>query len=219
MDGGDVDDVSADGYARDIFGGIAGLRAFEACHDTAMNIFHNPRGTLWRKLALLVMLLIASSPLGAHNGPPFPIISDKRVGPVVVSLWTHPDVGTGLFYVIVDAPPGGVIPPDLKIEIGVRPVTGRLAEVIYPTQLEKMRGHVQYGTEAQFDQQELWHVRLIVKSSAGNGEASADVEVTPPGLGRWDLLMFSLPFLGVGFLWFHVMMRKRKYRKSQLQKV
>jgi len=31
--------------------------------------------------------------------------------------------------------------------------------------------------------------------------------------------MFSLPFLGVGFLWFHVMMRKRKYRKSQLQKV
>jgi len=62
-------------------------------------------------------------------------------------------------------------------------------------------------------------VRLIVKSSAGGGEASADVEVTPPGLGRWDLLMFSLPFLGVGFLWFHVMMRKRKYRQSQLQKV
>ena len=40
-----------------------------------------------------------------------------------------------------------------------------------------------------------------------------------PALGRWDLLMFSLPFLGVGFLWFHVMMRKRKYRKSQLQKL
>src|ERR1700733_15304858 len=184
-----------------------------------MNIFHNPRGTFWRKLLLLVVLLVASSPLRAHNGPPFPIISDKRVGPVVVSLWTHPDVGTGLFYVIVDAPPGGTIPPDLKIEIGVRPVTGRLAEVIYPTQLEKMRGQVQYGTEAQFDQQELWHVRLIVKSSAGDGEAGAEVEGTPPGLGRWDLLNVWLPLLGVAFLCFHVMMRKRKYRKSQLQKV
>jgi hypothetical protein len=185
-----------------------------------MIIFHNPRGTACRRvLSLIVVLLVASAPLEAHNGPPFPIISDKRVGPVIVSLWTHPDVGTGLFYVIVDPPPGGAIPADLKFEIGVRPVRGRLAEVIYPTQLENLRGQVQYRTEAEFDAQELWHVRLIVKSSAGNGEASADVEVTPPGLGRWDLLMFSLPFLGVGFLWFHVIMRKRKYRKSQLQKV
>jgi hypothetical protein len=185
-----------------------------------MIIFQGPPRTVWCRLVSMAMLLmIASSPLGAHNGPPFPIISDKRVGPVVVSLWTHPDVGTGLFYVIVDPPPGGAIPPDLKIEIGVRPVTGRLAEATYPTQLEKLRGQVQYRTEAQFDQQELWHVRLIVKSAQGDGEASADVEVTPPGLGRWDLLMFSLPFLGVGFLWFQVIRRKRKYRKGQLEKV
>jgi hypothetical protein len=186
----------------------------------AIIIFHNQRGTARGKLvAVAMLLLIASSPLGAHNGPPFPIISDQRVGPVVVSLWTHPDVGTGLFYVIVDPPPGGTIPSDLKIEIGVRPVTGRLAEAIYSTQLENLHGQVQYRTEAQFDQQELWHVRLIVSSSQGDGQASADVEVTPPGLGRWDLLMFSLPFLGVGFLWFQVIMRKRKYRNSQLQKV
>src|SRR5580693_8234449 len=133
-----------------------------------MIIFHNPRPkVLCRPVAVVMLLLIASSPLGAHNGPPFPIISDKRVGPVVVSLWTHPDVGTGLFYVIVDPPPGGAIPPDMNIEIGVRPVTGRLAEVIYPTRLENLHGQVQYRTEAEFDQQELWHVRLIVKSSQG----------------------------------------------------
>jgi hypothetical protein len=185
-----------------------------------MITFHSPRGAVWCKLLSVgMLLLIASSPLGAHNGPPFPIISDKRVGPVILSLWTHPDVGTGLFYVMVDPPPDGRIPPDLRIEIGVRPVTGRLAEVIYPTQLENLHGQVQYKTEAQFDAQELWQVRLIVKSSAGDGEASAEVEVTPPGLGRWDLLMFSLPFLGVGFLWFQVIRRRRRYRTSQLQKV
>jgi hypothetical protein len=185
-----------------------------------MTIFHNSRGTVWRKfLAVVVVLFVANSSLAAHNGPPFPIISDKRVGPVIVSLWTHPDVGTGLFYVIVDPPPGGTIPPDLKIEIGVRPVTDRLAEVMYPMKLENLRGQVVYRSDTQFDQQELWHVRLIVKSSTGDGEAAADVEVTPPGYGRWDLLLFALPFLGVGFLWFHVMMRKRQYRRSQLQKV
>ena len=185
-----------------------------------MMSFHNSRGTATCKfLVLFAALFVASSPLGAHNGPPFPIISDKRVGPVVVSLWTHPDVGTGLFYVIVEPPAGGTIPPDLKIEIGVRPVTGRLAEAMYPMKLENLRGQVVYRTDAQFDQQELWHVRMTVKSSAGDGEAAADVEVTPPGYGRWDLLLFSLPFLGMGFLWFRVMMRKRQYRKSQLQKV
>src|ERR1700685_1334555 len=144
---------------------------------------HNSRATVWGKFwALVVVLLVASSPLGAHNGPPFPIISDKRVGPVVVSLWTHPDVGTGLFYVIVDAPPGGAIPPDLKIEIGVRPVTGRLAEVIYPTQLERMRGQVQYRTEAQFDQQELWQVRVIVERFAGGRQAAGGVGGASPGV-------------------------------------
>ena len=106
--GSDVDDVSADGYARDVSWRDRLACGFSKLHARAMIIFHNPRGTGWRKfLALVVVLLVASSPLGAHNGPPFPIISDKRVGPVVVSLWTHPDVGTGLFYVIVNPPPGG----------------------------------------------------------------------------------------------------------------
>jgi hypothetical protein len=162
--------------------------------------------------------MVSSSPLGAHNGPPFPIISDKRVGPCVISLWTHPDVGTGMFYVIVDPPPGDTIPKDLKVEIGVQPVTGRLPEVVYTAELENLRGQVQYRVAAEFDAQELWRVHLILRSSAGDGEATANVEVTPPGLGRWDLLMFSLPFVGVGFLWFHAMRRKRMYRKAQLQK-
>jgi hypothetical protein len=171
--------------------------------------------TKW--FTVLLALLLCGRPLGAHNGPPFPIISDKKVGPVVVSLWTHPDVGTGLFYVIVDPVPGGTIPKDLKIDIGVWPVTGRLPEVIFATRLENLRGQVQYTTEAQFDAQEMWRVHLIIHSSEGNGEATADVMVTPPGYGRWDLLLFSLPFAGVGFLWFQIMMRKRRYRKAHPQ--
>jgi hypothetical protein len=170
---------------------------------------------LW--LWLAVLLLVLSAPACAHNGPPFPIITDQRVGPCIISLWTHPDVGTGTFFVIVDPLPGGTIPKDLKIQIGVQPVSGRLPEVIYSAWREKLRGQVEFKTEAQFDTQEFWRVRLVLQSSAGGGEALSQVEATPPGFGQWDLLLYLLPFLGVGFLWFSAIAKRRKFRKSQLQ--
>jgi hypothetical protein len=149
----------------------------------------------------------------AHNGPPFPIITDQRVGPCVISLWTHPDVGTGTFFLMVDPPPGGSVPADLKIQIGVVPLSGRLPEAMYWAWREKLRGQVEFKSEVQFDQDELWKVRVVLQSSAGGGEATSEVEATPPGFGRWDLLLFALPFLGAGFLWFGLIAKRAGYRK------
>jgi hypothetical protein len=149
----------------------------------------------------------------AHNGPPFPILTDQRVGPCVISLWTHPDVGTGTFFVMVDPLPGASVPADLKIQIGVTPVSGRLPEAMYWAWREKLRGQVEFKSEVQFDQDEIWKVRLVLQSSAGGGEARSQVEATPPGFGRWDLLLFALPFLGAGFLWFGLIAKRAGYRK------
>jgi hypothetical protein len=160
--------------------------------------------------AALWLLLAMALPAAAHNGPPFPIIVDRRVGPCVISLWTHPDVGIGTFFVMVAPLPGGAVPKDLKVEIGVQPVSGRLPEKRYAARLEKLRGQVQYNAEAPFDAQEVWRVHLLLDSSAGHGEATATVEVTPPGLGRWDLLWYASPFAAVGFLWFRALVRRRK---------
>ncbi len=163
-------------------------------------------------------LCILFAPLArAHNGPPFPIIVDQRVGPCIVSLWTHPDIGVGTFFVMVDAAPGHAIPSDLKIDLGIQPVSGRLAEVIYATRRENLRGQVEYKTEVNFDRQEFWRARLIVHSSQGDGESTASVEATPAGFGRWDLLLYLLPFAGVGFLWFKAVTGKRSYRRKQLE--
>jgi hypothetical protein len=151
----------------------------------------------------------------AHNGPPFPIIENQRVGPCVISLWTHPDVGTGTFYVIVDPAPGGTIPQDLKVEIGIQPESGRLPEVLYNAERDDTRGQVDYKTLAQFDRDEFWRVRLVLESSQGNGQAFSRVEATPTGFGRWDLLFFLSPFLAVGFLWFRGITRRRNRRKRQ----
>src|SRR5277367_5171335 len=102
--------------------------------------------------ALLVLLFVSCA--AAHNGPPYPIITDQRVGPCIVSLWTHPDVGVGTFFVIVDPLPGGSVPKDLTIKIGVQPESGRLPEVVYSAWHENLRGQVEFKTEVQFDQQE-----------------------------------------------------------------
>jgi hypothetical protein len=149
-------------------------------------------------------------PAAAHNGPPFPIVTDRLVGPCVISLWTHPDVGIGTFWIMVDAPPGGAIPKNLKFEIGVLPVSGRLPEKRYAARLDKMRGQLQYYVEAPFDSQEVWRIHLLLDSSAGHAETTATVEVTPPGLGRWDLLWYAAPFAAVGFLWFRALVRRRQ---------
>jgi hypothetical protein len=168
---------------------------------------------------LVVLLLVLPFPAGAHNGPPFPIIENKKVGPCIVALWTHPDVGTGAFYAFVEPAPGGRIPDDLKIKIGVQPVTGRLPEVFYSAERVKSRGQVQYNAQADFDRQELWRVRLVLESSQSSGETTAQVEVTPPGFGRWDLLLYLLPFLFVAGLWTRGILRVRRRRRARLEQV
>jgi hypothetical protein len=119
--------------------------------------------------------------------------------------------------VFVEPAPGAAIPDDLKIKIGVQPVTGRLAEKFYEAERVKSRGQVQFNAQAEFDRQELWRVRLVIQSSQGGGEEEAQVEVTPPGFGRLDLLFYLLPFLIVAFLWILGISRAKRRRKARLR--
>ena len=171
---------------------------------------------VWSGFLILTALLFALSvPARAHNGPPFPIIENKKVGPFIVSLWTHPDIGTGTFFVIVDPAPGQTIPSDMKVEIGVQPESGRLPEVVYGTWRDAVRDHVQYDNQVEFDKQEFWRVRLVLQSSVGGGEMLSRVEPTPTGLGRWDLLFYALPFLFAAFMWYRGISRRRNRMKRK----
>jgi hypothetical protein len=201
-------DVSAHGNAYHADERIA------ACLSTMLN---RPTSAGVSLGLLVVLLLVSPVPASAHNGPPFPIIENKKVGPCIVALWTHPDVGTGAFYVFVEPAPGGTVPGDLNIKIGVQPVTGRLPERFYEAERVKSHGQVQYNAQADFDKQELWRVRLVIQSSQGGGEATTQVEVTPPGFGRWDLLLYLLPFLMVAFLWFHGISRMKRRKNARIR--
>jgi hypothetical protein len=222
--GVDVADVSAHGNARHDDERVAvqdyASERLKVVELLVYEMLHNRTRAGKIPVALLAMLLLMmATPASAHNGPPFPIVENRKVGPCIVALWTHPDVGTGAFYVFVEPAPGESVPDDLKIKIGVQPVTGRLPEKFYEAERVKSHGQVQYNAQADFDRQELWRVHLVIKSSQGGGEATAQVEVTPPGFGRWDLLLYLLPFLLVALLWLRGISRTRRRRSEQLKKM
>ena len=149
-------------------------------------------------------MLVCHARVAAHEGPPFPLFMDKNLGPYVVSVWADPDVGTGTFFIVPGLPQGGALPDEVKVQVCVRPASNRLHEACYAAE----RDREQYSIGVPFDRQEIWRVRIVLESSLGNGEATVDVEVTPSGLGRWDLLLYLFPFIAVGFLWLRAVLKR-----------
>lgn len=167
---------------------------------------------------VVVILLTTLGPPGparAHEGPPFPIIMDRTVGPYLVSVWTDPDIGTGTFFVVLEPQEGRVLPPGTEVHVGVRPVSGRLAEAVYTAVPQEVRYGARYFAEVQFDRGEMWHVRVRLAGPEGGGEVTAEVEATPDGsIGPIGLVVYLLPFLAVGFLWLKAVLRKRALQEA-----
>jgi hypothetical protein len=158
--------------------------------------------------ALAAFWLVGIPRAWAHEGPPFPIVMDQRAGPYVVSVWTDPDVGVGKFFVILEGISGTALPEQNAVEVCVQPESGRLPEACYSATRQNLRNRVQYYAEVDFDQQEMWRVRVRVNGSNGGGEVTAPVEATPPGFGPWDLLIYGFPFLLFGLLWLYAAQRR-----------
>lgn len=163
-------------------------------------------------LALALMFAMRAQ-ASAHEGPPYPLFVDKSAGPYLVSVWADPDVGTGTFFIAAETARGGTLDADLEVSVCVRPADGRLAEVCYAARRDGVRDRAQFKAEVPFDRQEFWHTRVVVRSSLGAGETAAEVEATPPGLGRWDLLLYLSPFAAVGFLWLRTALKGRSLRE------
>jgi hypothetical protein len=165
------------------------------------------------RLAVLLLAFCAALPAWAHIGPPYPIMQNRKIGPFNVEVWSNPDVGTGSFYVVIDPPKGSSVPADMKVQVAVQPVSKRLPEATYNAWREKLLDHVEFKTLVPFDKEETWHIRVLFASSIASGETDTDVQVTPTLLGRWDLLLFLLPFVGIGVLWFKAASVKRNRKR------
>ena len=164
---------------------------------------------------LLLCGLIAARPARAHYGPPFPILVDQKVGPYIVSVWADPNIGTGSYFVVLDAPKGHRLPARTTVRIGIQPVTKRLPEVFYDATPQTADGGERFYTQVQFDRGEMWRTHVIIGGSEGGGELNTEVEATPAGiLGPLGSLVYTFPFLAVGFLWLKATLRKRAPRQQ-----
>jgi hypothetical protein len=154
---------------------------------------------MFRRLALLLLLLPAS--LQAHAGPPFPIVVDRPVGPWKVSVWTDPDIGTGVVFVIPEGPSAPKV-----VRVSAQPVDGGLPEAFYDAERQGRPEDVRYFTKVRFDHGGMWRLRATIDGRP----VAAEVEATPDGvLGPWELGLYLLPFLAVGFLWIKAVLRRR----------
>ena len=171
----------------------------------------------WPVLLALLGGMLSTRPAQAHEGPPFPILVDRPVGPYVASVWTDPDIGKGTFFVVLEPPEGRSLPERTRVRIAVQPVTRRLSEAVYEAELQRGRQKGHYFTEVSFDRGEMWKVRVLLDGPQGGGELATEVEATPAGtIGPIALLIYPLPFLAVGFLWLKAALRRRTRPAAQL---
>jgi hypothetical protein len=145
----------------------------------------------------------------AHEGPPFPILVDRRTGSHIISVWADPDIGEAKFYVVVecvarDQP--GEIP---RVSMWVQPVTGRIDRAHYEAEPQVLQNRIQYKVEPHFDQQDTWNVGIQLVGANESDELLATVESTPPGYGLWDFAIYIFPFGLIGILWVVGMSRRR----------
>lgn len=152
------------------------------------------------------MVFLAAS-AAAHDGPPYPIFTDRALGPYTVDLWGDPDVGTGTFYMLVDGSPQD---EGVFVRLEVRPATGRLPWAATDARREPARKGLRFVGETRFDAEERWLVKVFIAGPQGAGGTEVPVDVTPPDLGRSGLWFFALPFLGVGALWAKALLTRRR---------
>lgn len=168
-----------------------------------------------RLIAAITLLAWTPSAVLAHKGPPFPLIVDEIVGPYVTSVWADPDIGTGTFYVILEPRDGVQWVEPTAIRVAVRPVSGRLPEVAYDAERQRVRTGARFVALVQFDRGEYWDVRVTIDSPAGGGELTSQVEATPDGsVGSFGLVIYAFPFVLVAALWIRAVMARRKMERE-----
>jgi hypothetical protein len=164
--------------------------------------------------AVVATLLLAAAPVAAHDGPPYPIVSDERVGAYEISIWTDPDVtddGTpgGQFWVIVRTAARGDVPPATRARVEARPV-GAEGAVVRAEAVPSHRDPSRYFAAVPFGHEGRFRVSAVIDGPLGNAHAAAEVDATydlrpAPGL----FLVYLMPFVLVGLLWLKALRSRR----------
>jgi hypothetical protein len=154
----------------------------------------------------------------AHDGPPFPIVSDAVAGPYRVSIWTDPDTtdgGTpgGQFWVRLEpARDTDALPDRTRAVVAIRPLERPGPEL--RAAATPVRGDVTNQFAALvMDHEGRFAVQVTIDGPLGgatlDAETSASYDLRPP---PYLIAVYLLPFLLVGLLWGRLVLRRRTAR-------
>ena len=173
-----------------------------------------------KRAAVAIVVAVAATCPGvlAHDGPPFPIVSDAVAGPYRVSIWTDPDTtdgGTpgGQFWVRLEpARDTEALPDRTRAIVAIRPLDRPGPERREPA--TPVGGDVTNQFAALvMDHEGRFAVHVTIDGPLGGAELDAETSATydlrpPPYL----IAVYLLPFLLVGLLWGRLLMRRRTAR-------
>ena len=166
-----------------------------------------------RAAAIAVILAAAPAAVGAHDGPPFPILSDHVAGPYQLSIWTDPDAtddgsAGGQFWVRLHGSRSR-LPEATRVTVSLKPLDRTGAELTAAA--APVRGDITNQFAALvMDHEGRFAVRVSVDGPLGEAAAEAEADATydlrpPPYL----VFLYAAPFMLVGILWGALMLRRR----------
>lgn len=168
-----------------------------------------------RRALMLALCVGNATRVLAHSGPPFPIVSDRVVGPYQLSVWTDPDAtdnGTpaGQFWVMLTLADGSSVPPDTQALIAVRPADRTAGARTADTAAVKGEAGRRFAA-VLLDHEGPYIVHITVTGSRGTAAVDAGVDATYDlRPARWLLALYVMPFLAVGFLWTKLLLSRRR---------
>ena len=163
----------------------------------------------------MAVLILLPRGLAAHDGPPFPIVSNQVSGAYSISVWTDPDTtddGTpgGQFWVTLEAIGGTkTVPAGTIATLSIRPLDRN------GPPREERAAPLAGDAGRQFaalvmDHEGRFAVRVIVDGPNGRGQVESQVDATydlrpSPAL----VILYLVPFVAIGGLWVKVLLRRR----------
>ena len=176
------------------------------------------RGIALRAAAAAAALAAAVATMQAHNGPPYPIVSDAVAGPYRISIWADPDTTDdgppgGQFWVVIEPAAQGVsLPPDTRTSISIDPLdrrgpirTGQTA----PVSNEVARQFV----ALLMDHEGRFAVRAALEGPLGAAAVETEVEATYDlRPAPFMLAVYVMPFVLIGLLWVKLLLARRRGR-------
>jgi hypothetical protein len=167
-------------------------------------------------VSLTCGLFLVAGVASAHEGPPYPIVSNQLLGRYRISVWTDPDTtddgsAGGQFWVMIDpARAGDAVPSDVQAVVTIRPLDRSGAALMARAAFVNQDPSRQFATLVM-DHEGRFAVHVDVESASGRVSVDSEVQATYDlRPSRFVLVIYLIPFLLVGFLWTTLLVRRRR---------